>query len=63
MWSSPASAFNDFVLSIWVSLMLTPTTLTPASETTRRIGPPTPQPMSTTVMPSRNSSLSIISRW
>ena len=63
MWSSPASAINDFALSIWISLMLTPTTRTPASSTTRRIGPPTPQPISTTVMPSRSSSLSIISRW
>ena len=63
MWSSPASEFNDFAFSIWISLLLTPRTLTPASRTTRRIGPPIPQPTSTTAMPSRSSSLSIISRW
>ena len=35
MWSIPAWAFNDFALSSWISLLLTPTTLTPASRTTR----------------------------
>ena len=62
MWSMPASAFSAFAFSIWISLMLTPTTLTPASVTTRRIGPPIPQPTSTTVMSSRSSSFSIIRR-
>ena len=63
MWSIPASVANDFAFSNWMSLLLTPTTRTPVSRTTRRIGPPIPQPTSITVMPSRNSSFSIISLW
>ena len=62
MWSIPASEFNDLALSSWSSLLLTPRTLTPDSRTTRRIGPPIPQPTSITAMPSLNSSFAIISR-